>query len=76
MTVKINHINKKAGKLSANSVLFVDEKFNSNNLKIYFSNEYNIKDLLKNATLKNTSFEVNSKKNYFNFIKKKSKISI
>ncbi|MDC0433980.1 leucyl aminopeptidase [Pelagibacteraceae bacterium] len=66
MFIKINYTNKKTDKSSYNLVLFVDEKFNINNLKKYLSNteaSY-IKDLLKTSDLKKNIllFEINSKK--------------
>ena len=72
MSIKISYINKAITKLSANTVLFVDENYNINNLKKYISiNEFSfIKDLLKTSDLKKNIlvFEVNSKKkNCFNF---------
>ena len=36
MTIKINYSNKSIDKISANTVLFVDEKFNISNHKKYF----------------------------------------
>jgi leucyl aminopeptidase len=69
MTIQINY--KKIGpkKPSSNLVLFVDEKFNINNLKKYLSNnEYlYISDLLKISNLKKNllCFEINSKKTIF-----------
>jgi len=66
MSIKISYINKAITKLSANTVLFVDENYNINNLKKYISiNEFSfIKDLLKTSDLKKNIlvFEVNSKK--------------
>jgi leucyl aminopeptidase len=72
MSIKINYSNKEFSKSPANLVLFVDEKFSSNNLKKYLSNsEFSyINDLLKTNDLKKNmfTFEVNSKKkNSFNF---------
>ena len=72
MSIKISYINKAITKLSTNTVLFVDENYNINNLKKYISiNEFSfIKDLLKTSDLKKNIlvFEVNSKKkNCFNF---------
>ena len=72
MSTKISYINKAITKLSTNTVLFVDENYNINNLKKYTSiNEFSfIKDLLKTSDLKKNIlvFEVNSKKkNCFNF---------
>jgi leucyl aminopeptidase len=69
MTIKINYLNKSINKISANLILFTDEKFNIKNLKKYISNsEFSyINDLLKNADLKKNIlfFEVNSKKKIF-----------
>ena len=66
MSTKISYINKAITKLSTNTVLFVDENYNINNLKKYTSiNEFSfIKDLLKTSDLKKNIlvFEVNSKK--------------
>ena len=66
MPIKINYTKKAGGKSSSNLVLFVDEKFNINNLKKYISaTEFSyINDLLKTSDLKKKIFvfEVNSKK--------------
>ena len=66
MTIKISYSNKSSSKLSANIVLFVNEKFNTNNIKKFLSNnEFSyINDLLKTSDLKKNIFvyEVNSKK--------------
>ena len=66
MSIKINYTNKAAGKISSNLVLFVDDKFNTRNLKKYISElEFSyINDLLKKSDLKKNMFvfEVNSKK--------------
>ena len=66
MPVKINYIKKNNSNLSANSVLFTNEKFSLNNLKKHISNnEYNyISDLQKNIDLKKNIlvYEVNSKR--------------
>ena len=35
MTIKINYLNKSINKISANLILFTDEKFNIKNLKKY-----------------------------------------
>ena len=80
MTIQINYKKISSKKDLANLVLFVDEKFNINNLKKYLSNlEFSyISDLLKNSDLKKDllSFEVNSKKTVFLVsIKKDIKIS-
>ena len=66
MTTKINYSNKLSSKTSTNLVLFVDEKFNINNLKKYVSNsEFSyLNDLLKTSDLKKNLlvFEVSSKR--------------
>jgi len=66
MTIKINHINTSSNKLSANLVLFVDEKFNTENLKKYISSaEFSyLNDLVKTCDLKKNLlvFEVSSKR--------------
>ena len=66
MSVKISYSKKSVTKLSANIVLFVNEKFNTDNVKKYLSNnEFSyINDLLKTSDLKKNIFvyEVNSKK--------------
>ena len=66
MTVKINYSNKSINKTSSNLVLFVNEKFSTNNIKKYLSgNELSyINDLLKTSDLKKNIFvyELNSKK--------------
>ena len=65
MSVKISY-KKLTGKPSTNTVLFVDEKFNTNNLKSYISSAdlTFIKELLKNCDLKKKIlvFEINSRK--------------
>ena len=66
MTVKINYSKNSNTKLSSNIVLFVNEKFSTNNIKSFISNtelSY-INDLLKTSDLKKNIFiyEVNSKK--------------
>ena len=66
MSVKIYYSNKTPNKSSSNLVLFVDDKFNVNNLKKHLSStelSY-INDLLKNIDLKKNMFlfEINSKK--------------
>ena len=80
MTVQINYKNSSLKTNTANLILFVDEKFNINNLKKYLSNlEFSyISDLLKNSDLKKDLlfFEVNSKKTVFLVsVKKDVKIS-
>ena len=66
MSVKISYSKKSVTKLSANIVLFVNEKFNTSNVKKYLSNnEFSyINDILKTSDLKKNIFvyEVNSKK--------------
>ena len=66
MSVKIDYSNKSAKDLSANTVLFVDEKFNTKNIIKYLSNSEisYINDLLKTSDLKKNIliFEFNSKK--------------
>ena len=60
MTVQINYKSSKSKKDLSNLVLFVDEKFNINNLKKYLSNlEFSyISDLLKNSDLKKDLLDV------------------
>ena len=74
MTVNINYSNKSLNETSSNIVLFANEKFNTDNIKKYVTdNELSyIKDLLKTSDLKKNIFvyELNSKKNNFNFNKK------
>ena len=66
MSVKIYYSNKSAKDLPANTVLFVDEKFNTKNIIKYLSNSEisYINDLLKTSDLKKNIliFEFNSKK--------------
>ena len=66
MSVKINYSNKTATQLSANTVLFVDEKFNTKKIAKYISNSdiSYINDLLKTSDLKKNIliFELSSKK--------------
>ena len=66
MTIKINY---KSGKISQNSIIFVNEKFNVSSLKKSLkSSEYNqILDLIKSKNLKKKIliFELNSKKKIF-----------
>ena len=66
MSVKINYSKKSNNMLSSNIVLFVNEKFNTNNIKKFISNTEltYINDLLKTSDLKKNIFvyEVNSKK--------------
>ncbi len=78
MSVKINYSNKSAVQLSTNTVIFVDEKFNTKNIAKYVSNSEisYINDLLKISDLKKNIliFELNSKKkNSFSFNKKRFK---
>ena len=58
MTVKINYLQKRLNKNDSNIVLFIDNKFKTNNLKKFLSDsEYNyINDLLKNIDLKKKIF--------------------
>ena len=69
MSIKINYKNSSSEKLSANLVLFTNEKFNINNLKKHISSTefFYINDLLKTSDLKKNLFvfEVNSKKKVF-----------
>jgi leucyl aminopeptidase len=69
MSIKINYLNNKNSKASANLILFTDENFNISGLKKYILNEEfsYIKDLLKNSDLKKNLlfFEINSKKTIF-----------
>ena len=58
MSIKINYTQKKLSKSSPNLVLFIDEKFNINNLKKYLSKielSY-INDLFKNEDFKKKIF--------------------
>ena len=71
MSIKINYSNKSSHKISANLVLFSDDKFNIKDLKKFLSNsEFTyISDLLKTSDIKKNLFvfELNSKKkNSFN----------
>ena len=66
MSIKINYSNKVSNKSSTNIVLFTDEKFNINSLKIHLSSlelSY-IVDLLKTCDLQKSllAFDVSSKK--------------
>ena len=72
MSIKINYSKTKVSNLSANLVLFSNEKFSVSGLKKHLSNsEFSyINDLLKTSDLKKNLFvfEVNSKKkDSFNF---------
>ena len=66
MSIKITYTKKSKSKLSINTVLFVNEKFNTSNLKKFItSTELTyINDLLKTSDLKKNIFvyELNSKK--------------
>ena len=66
MSIRINYINSNPKKPTNNLVLFVDEKFNINNIKKYISSsEFSyIKDLLKTCDLSKNLFvfELTSKK--------------
>ena len=66
MPLKINYSSKIKNKISSNTVLFVNDKFNINNLKNHISDKEfaYINDLLKTSDLKKKIFvyEVNSKK--------------
>jgi len=66
MSVKINYLNKKPSKSSANHVFFVNEKFLINNIRNFITEAEHsyINDLLKTIDLKKNMFvfEVNSKK--------------
>ena len=66
MSININYKKIKQKTSTGNFVLFVDEKFNSNNLKKYITSfEFSyINDLLKNSDLKKKIFffELSSKK--------------
>ena len=63
MTIKISYSNKTFKKASGNTVLFVDENFNINNLKKNLSNNefLYIKDILHTSDLKKNIlvFELN-----------------
>ena len=69
MTVQIIYKNNSLKANPSNYVLFVDEKFNIQNIKKYISNTdfTYISDLLKNSDLKKDLlvFEINSKKTIF-----------
>ena len=76
MSIKISY-SKKINKLKTNTIYFVNENFNINNLKTHISSsEYSyISDLLKNVDTKKNIFifEVNSKRKIVLIsIKKKS----
>ena len=66
MPINISYSNRVESNLTDNIVLFVNEKFNTNNLKNYFNNNElsYVNDLLKNSDLKKNIliFEINSKK--------------
>ena len=79
MSIQINYKNESLKKTSNNLILFVDEKFNTNQIKRYISsNEHSyISDLLKTGDLtkKLLVFELNSKRKIILVsIKKKNKI--
>ena len=69
MTVQINYKNSGSKKISANFILFVDEKFNISSLKKYISNHefLYISDLVKTTDIKKNLlvFAINSKKKLF-----------
>ena len=66
MPINISYSNRVESNLTDNIVLFVNEKFNTNNLKNYVNNNElsYVNDLLKNSDLKKNIliFEINSKK--------------
>ena len=66
MSIKINYLKKTDPEISANLVLFSNDKFNINGLKKYLTDKefIYISDLLKTSDLKKNLFvyEVNSKK--------------
>ena len=66
MSIKINYLKKTNNIKSVNSVLFVNDKFGTNNLKKFISRDEisYINDLLKNSDLKKNLFvyELSSKK--------------
>ena len=66
MSIKINYLKKADPEISANLVLFSNDKFNINSLKKYLTDKefIYISDLLKTSDLKKNLFvyEVNSKK--------------
>ncbi len=66
MTVKIDYSKKELNKTSSNTVLFIDEKFNTNTIKRFISNTefIYINDLIKNIDKKKNifTFEISSKK--------------
>ena len=75
MSIKISYSNKKDKNISGSIVLFVNEKFNTNNIKKYIADsDYNyINEILKTNDLKKDIlvFEINSKKkNSLNISKK------
>ena len=61
MSIKINYLNKKRQKSSANLILFSNEKFNTKSLeKFLTSNELvYINDLLKTSDLKKNFLSLN-----------------
>ena len=64
MSIKINFIKKVEKNLSANTVFFVDDKFNTKSIKKYvLDNELSyINDLLKNSDTKKKIFLISIKK--------------
>jgi len=66
MSIKISYSSKKNKNISGGIVLFVNEKFNTNNIKKYIADsDYNyINEILKTNDLKKDIlvFEINSKK--------------
>ena len=80
MSIKISYSNKKDKNISGSIVLFVNEKFNTNNIKKYIADsDYNyINEILKTNDLKKDIlvFEINSKKKIVLIsVKNKLKIS-
>jgi len=69
MSIKISYSNKLNSKLSHNIVLFVNDKYNLQNIKKYITNsEFSyISDILKSGDLKKNIlvFEISSKKKLF-----------
>ena len=61
MSIKINYSNKTVSKLSSNTVLFVNEKFNTGHLTKYVSSSElsYITDLLKTNDLKKKLLRLN-----------------
>ena len=75
MTIKINYLKKTNIKASSNIVVFVDDKFNTLNLKKYISSReiIYIKDLLRASDIKKkyVCFRVQFKKKDYRNINKK-----